>query len=76
MKVLFGDFHNMTELKTFVGPAPGPTRRGLTTPLIVQPLLSREAPWKQVSFAKILIIGVNPRPGKCFFSSPPLLIPS
>ena len=50
----------MTELKTCADPAPGPTRRGLIIPFIVQPLLSRKAPWKQVSFAKILILGVIP----------------
>ena len=47
-------------LKTCADPAPRPTRRGLTIPLIVQPLLSRQAPWKQVSFAKMLILGVTP----------------
>ena len=35
-------------------------RWGPRFPLIVQPLLSRKAPWKQVSFAKILILGVTP----------------
>eukprot|EP00614_Pseudopedinella_elastica_P006885 CAMPEP_0172599886 /NCGR_PEP_ID=MMETSP1068-20121228/20017_1 /TAXON_ID=35684 /ORGANISM="Pseudopedinella elastica, Strain CCMP716" /LENGTH=40 /DNA_ID= /DNA_START= /DNA_END= /DNA_ORIENTATION= len=40
MKMLFKDLHYMTELKTFADPVPGPTRRGLTTPLIVQPLSS------------------------------------
>ena len=42
MKMLFEDLHYMTELKTCADPAPGPTRRGLTIPLIVQPLLSRK----------------------------------
>ena len=50
----------MTELKTCADPAPGPTRRGLIIPFIVKPLLNRKAPWKQVSFAKILILGVIP----------------
>ena len=26
----------------------------------MQPLLSRKAPWKQVTYAKILILGVTP----------------
>ena len=60
MKVLFEDLHYMTELKTYADPAPGPTRRGLTIPLIVQPLLSRKAPWKQVSFANMSVLGITP----------------
>ena len=59
MKILLGDLHSMTELKTCADLAPGPTRRGLTILLIAQPLLSRKAPWKQVSFAKMLILGVT-----------------
>ena len=81
MRMLFDDLNYMAELKTCADPAPGLTRRGLTIPLIVQPLLSRMAPWKQVSFAKMPILCVTPSeptavckestPRKCFYTSPP-----
>ena len=58
MKMPVEDLHYMTEIKTCVYPAPGPTKT--YHPSHCAAVIEWKALWKQVSFAKIIILGVTP----------------